>query len=227
VIEVGPGTGNLTRHLLSTQAHVLAVEKDDTLIERLRDEFKQVGWLHARTVSARWRVGRLAASSAVHQLCPSDACAHIAPACADLPLLCLRCVCALQEQNLQLVHGDVLQINLQELIDRVTHAAEAVQQQQDAADSSSSSSSPPGQEAQSPQQRSKRRKVKVVANLPYNITKDFLVAMFPKGDLIAELSIMIQVCYMRRHWAQHACICGVCCLQQLCGRGRLSAGALA
>lgn len=140
VIEVGPGTGNLTRHLLSTQAHVLAVEKDDTLIERLRDEFKQ-------------------------------------------------------EQNLQLVHGDVLQLNLQELIDRVTHAAEAVQQQQqDAAESSSSSSSgsSPGQEAQSPQQRSKRRKVKVVANLPYNITKDFLVAMFPTGDLIAELSIMIQ-----------------------------------
>lgn len=91
------------------------------------------------------------------------------------------------------MHGDVLQLNLQELIDQVTHAAEAMQQQQQDA-ASSSSSSPPGQEAQSPQ-RSKRRKVKVVANLPYNITKDFLVAMFPKGDLIAELSIMIQVVF--------------------------------
>lgn len=49
VIEVGPGTGNLTRHLLATKAHVLAVEKDDTLIVRLRDELKQVGsvFLHA------------------------------------------------------------------------------------------------------------------------------------------------------------------------------------
>jgi hypothetical protein len=49
VIEVGPGTGNLTRHLLATKAHVLAVEKDDTLIVRLGDELKQVGsCLHVR-----------------------------------------------------------------------------------------------------------------------------------------------------------------------------------
>jgi hypothetical protein len=51
VIEVGPGTGNLTRHLLATKAQVLAVEKDDTLIVRLRDELKQVGspCLHVQT----------------------------------------------------------------------------------------------------------------------------------------------------------------------------------
>jgi 16S rRNA A1518/A1519 N6-dimethyltransferase RsmA/KsgA/DIM1 with predicted DNA glycosylase/AP lyase activity len=49
VIEVGPGTGNLTRHLLATRARVLAVEKDDTLIERLREEFKQVKLLSACT----------------------------------------------------------------------------------------------------------------------------------------------------------------------------------
>jgi hypothetical protein len=104
----------------------------------------------------------------------------------------LHFVTWLQESNLQLVHGDVLQLNLQELIDRVTHAAEAAQQQQDAgAPSSTSSSADP----QQPSQR-KRRKVKVVANLPYNITKDFLVALFPKGDLIAELSIMIQVSWL-------------------------------
>lgn len=35
-------------------------------------------------------------------------------------------------------------------------------------------------------------KIKVVANLPYNITKDFLMAMLPKGDVVSELSIMIQ-----------------------------------
>lgn len=53
VIEVGPGTGNLTRHLLSTKAHVLAVEKDDTLIERLRDELKQVSTCTCPMVWAR------------------------------------------------------------------------------------------------------------------------------------------------------------------------------
>jgi len=37
------------------------------------------------------------------------------------------------------------------------------------------------------------RKVKVVANLPYNITKEFLKIMLPMGDLVSELSIMIQV----------------------------------
>ena len=36
-------------------------------------------------------------------------------------------------------------------------------------------------------------KVKVVANLPYNITKEFLKLMLPKGDLVSELNIMIQV----------------------------------
>lgn len=111
-----------------------------------------------------------------------------------------HCSCVLQESRLQLVHGDCLQLNLQELVDRVTHAAQAAgaaaAQQADADSSSSSSSSgqPQPQPQTQPQpQRSKRQKVKVVANLPYNITKDFLVALFPKGDLIAELSIMIQV----------------------------------
>ncbi len=43
MLEVGPGTGNLTRHLVATGAQVIAVEKDDTLVERLREEFAQVG----------------------------------------------------------------------------------------------------------------------------------------------------------------------------------------
>lgn len=48
VIEVGPGTGNLTRHLLSTNAQITAIEKDDILVERLREQFQQV-----------WRKGSL------------------------------------------------------------------------------------------------------------------------------------------------------------------------
>ena len=42
VLEIGPGTGNLTKHLLLSGAHVVAIEKDDVLIERLREEFKEV-----------------------------------------------------------------------------------------------------------------------------------------------------------------------------------------
>lgn len=106
-----------------------------------------------------------------------------------------------QEENLQLVHGDVLQLNLQELIDRVTLATQQPQQppsqQQGEFDpvnsSSSSAGQPRPQQPSSKQQQQRKVRVKVVANLPYNITKDFLLAMFPKGDLISELSIMIQV----------------------------------
>ena len=42
VLEIGPGTGNLTKHLLLAGAHVVAIEKDDALFARLKDEFKQV-----------------------------------------------------------------------------------------------------------------------------------------------------------------------------------------
>lgn len=43
VLEVGPGTGNLTRHLVATGARITAVEKDDTLFEKLQVQFAQVG----------------------------------------------------------------------------------------------------------------------------------------------------------------------------------------
>ena len=39
VLEVGPGTGNLTRALLATGARVIAVEKDHRVIEDLNAEF--------------------------------------------------------------------------------------------------------------------------------------------------------------------------------------------
>lgn len=42
ILEVGPGTGNLTRHLLSTGARVTAIEKDDRLVERLKVDFATV-----------------------------------------------------------------------------------------------------------------------------------------------------------------------------------------
>ena len=41
VLEVGPGTGNLTRCLLGSGASVTAVEKDRRLIKRLSAEFPE------------------------------------------------------------------------------------------------------------------------------------------------------------------------------------------
>jgi 16S rRNA (adenine1518-N6/adenine1519-N6)-dimethyltransferase len=39
VLEIGPGTGALTRELLKTGARIVAIEKDERLVERLRSEF--------------------------------------------------------------------------------------------------------------------------------------------------------------------------------------------
>lgn len=147
VIEVGPGTGNLTRFLVASGASVVAVEKDDTLIERLREEF------------------------------------------AATP-------------NLRLVHGDVLRTDVDSLLremlaqtrsDADGSAAIGAGSAADPASSSSAGDTRSSEEASgAPAPRRKQRRVKVVANLPYNITTEFLQAMLPKGGLISELSIMIQ-----------------------------------
>src|SRR3989344_4791956 len=39
VLEIGPGTGNLTRKLAASGARIIAVEKDSRLIGPLREEF--------------------------------------------------------------------------------------------------------------------------------------------------------------------------------------------
>lgn len=41
VLEIGPGTGALTRELLETGAQVIAIEKDEALVERLHQDFAQ------------------------------------------------------------------------------------------------------------------------------------------------------------------------------------------
>lgn len=148
VIEVGPGTGNLTRHLLAANARVLAVEKDDALVERLRGEFAAAA-------------------------------------------------------NLELVHGDVMRLDLPALVDRL--AAEAAAAAAAGAGGESSGGDDDGGEQEAGPSSSgstaattaatattQRPRVKVVANLPYNITKEFLLALLPRGDVVSELSIMIQ-----------------------------------
>lgn len=41
-LEIGPGTGNLTKYMLQTGAKVTAVEKDDVLYKGLLETFEQV-----------------------------------------------------------------------------------------------------------------------------------------------------------------------------------------
>ena len=41
VLEIGPGTGNLTKHLLQTAGQVIAIEKDEALFTSLQKKFKK------------------------------------------------------------------------------------------------------------------------------------------------------------------------------------------
>ncbi len=59
VLEIGPGTGNLTRYLLKTGARVTAVEKDDALYAALLEQFDQVAELHSCSTSGTWRAPKL------------------------------------------------------------------------------------------------------------------------------------------------------------------------
>lgn len=111
VLEVGPGTGALTRQLLATGAAVTAVEKDSDLFARLETEFEGV-------------------------------------------------------PTMKLICSDILRVRLPDLLDEML-AGE------------SNTSTDKGQ-------------VQVVANLPYYITKDFLVKALPEGRRVSRLLLMLQ-----------------------------------
>ncbi len=74
--------------------------------------------------------------------------------------------------------------------------AQATEEQQEQATSTSASaseSSSSGRPHAGPSKAAAARsKVKVVANLPYNITKELLALLLPLGDVISDLHIMIQ-----------------------------------
>ena len=40
VVEIGPGTGILTKELLAENAHVIAIEKDEVLVAKLKETFR-------------------------------------------------------------------------------------------------------------------------------------------------------------------------------------------
>ena len=55
---MGPGTGNLTKHLLIRGAHVTSIEKDDVLFDRLSEEYAQVGQAGFILYLFSYRVGQ-------------------------------------------------------------------------------------------------------------------------------------------------------------------------
>jgi ribosomal RNA small subunit methyltransferase A len=124
VLEIGPGTGNLTRHLLGTGALVTAVEKDTALYESLKVDFA--------------------------------------------------------DHNIELIHGDVMRQKLPDIIDTMGHHWNNSTAGSNNNDNDDSQSLPPP--------------VTVVANLPYNITKDLLMSWLPQGGHlhISKMVLMLQ-----------------------------------
>ena len=56
VLEIGPGTGALTKHLLHAGASLTAVEKDDSLYAQLTQDFAQVRRLFTQILPASMAV---------------------------------------------------------------------------------------------------------------------------------------------------------------------------
>lgn len=54
VIEIGPGTGRLTKELLSMYSHIRAVEIDGRAVDYLRKEFPSVDHIHADILNISW-----------------------------------------------------------------------------------------------------------------------------------------------------------------------------
>ncbi|KAL4434459.1 hypothetical protein ABPG75_000900 [Micractinium tetrahymenae] len=178
VLEIGPGTGNLTRHLLAAGALVTAVEKDYALSERLQEEYAEVPQLQLVCGDIlRQDLPALLASMREHprQLAGGSAAADA----AGRPQ---------QQQQQQQYPGEQAVVSQQQE-SPVLPPSERQQQQQ-----------PPEQQQQQ-QAVGEQRKIKVVANLPYYITKDLLVKMLPLGDDVSALYLMLQPCPGRTRWA--------------------------
>ena len=168
VVEIGPGTGNLTSHLLEAGARVLAVEKDDTLVDVVRMRF------------------------------------------AD----------AIDDGRLSVLHNDVLHVDIEECAfafangDDV-HAAAPPPERRWRGDGSANTDAEvdPAPErvaesARRPKANLTRtlaldRRAKVVANLPYNLTKDVLLRLLPMGGVMTDVVVMLQDEAARR-WSEAA-----------------------
>ncbi|GIL83214.1 hypothetical protein Vretimale_11273 [Volvox reticuliferus] len=182
VLEVGPGTGNLTKHLLAAGAHVTAVEKDDTLYGRLQDEYRNVPELSLVHGDAL----KVGLEEVIRGMLMQER--QAAPPCAHPPAETCVAVAELATGPTSAATPDP---------EPSTSAAAVTPSRPN-----STSGSRPGKAAAASNGDGggsgggggggRSRKVKVVANLPYNITKDLLLLLLPLGDLISDLHIMIQ-----------------------------------
>ncbi|GLI59942.1 hypothetical protein VaNZ11_001994 [Volvox africanus] len=181
VLEVGPGTGNLTKHLLAAGAHVTAVEKDDTLYGRLQGEYRNVSELaliHGdalqvgleEVIRGMLMQGRQAAPPRAHPQAETYA------------------------EAAELATGPTSAATEPETSTSTAAPAMTPSRQNFTSGTWTRKTDPvnSGHVGGGGSGGERSRKVKVVANLPYNITKDLLLLLLPLGDLISDLHIMIQ-----------------------------------
>ncbi|GAB4815735.1 hypothetical protein N2152v2_002781 [Parachlorella kessleri] len=161
VLEIGPGTGNLTRHLLAAGALVTAVEKDYTLHAQLEAEFAKVPQL--RVIQGdilRVDLGRILGGMQAWGQQQAQAAAAATPPAAGA--------------------------------EASAAAAASAAVAAAAAEGNSGSSAGAGARDPAAYNQPPGRVIKVVANLPYNITKDCLLRLLPLGGEISHLYFMLQ-----------------------------------
>jgi 16S rRNA (adenine1518-N6/adenine1519-N6)-dimethyltransferase len=147
VVEVGPGTGALTRRILASGAQVRAVEKDDRLFMYLR-----------RTIE---KFGDLGEGLALEEGGLDGEGEEASSVVDNISLHSIKTA----DHRLEVVHGDVLKLDLAALAQG-------------------------GPVEQTDDRNAKR--ASLLANLPYNITRDFLYKAVPLGDSFSSLVLMLQ-----------------------------------
>ncbi len=146
VVEVGPGTGALTRKIMASGARVLAIEKDDRLFSCLH-----------RTLA---RYGDLGDGLAVEDEVESEVEGDVVDSIEEAPRIIQSA-----DGRLEILHDDVLKVDLAGFASGFDAGSDA-----------------------------KRREAKpiIMANLPYNITRDFLRKTLPLGEAYTSLVLMLQ-----------------------------------
>ena len=100
----------------------------------------------------------------------------------------------LQAPALRVVPGDILRLALPQLLEGMQqHWQQQQQQQQQQQAPAAGSSDKDGCQQQAGQQQAAGPAVRVVANLPYYITKDCLLRLLPLGGQLSHLFFMLQV----------------------------------
>jgi 16S rRNA (adenine1518-N6/adenine1519-N6)-dimethyltransferase len=148
VVEVGPGTGALTRKIMASGARVRAVEKDDRLFACLH-----------RTLA---RHGDLGDGLAVED---ADADGDGDEDESEESIEEAPRIIQSADGKLEILHDDVLKVDLAGFASGFDTGRDAK-----------------GTEA----------KPTIMANLPYNITRDFLRKALPLGDAYTSLVLMLQ-----------------------------------